>query len=279
MRSSTQDDSVTGAVVTPTPNVVNKEKIMKIVIIGGSGLIGTKVAAILRNQGHDVLQSSPSTGVNTITGEGLSGALAGANVVIDLANSPSFAPADVLSFFKQSTANLINAEKAAGVRHHVALSIVGMERSPENGYFPGKLAQEDVIKKSGVPYTIVRSTQFMEFIAGIADSATVAQTVHVSPGAFQPIAADDVAAFVAEAATGTAANQTIEIAGPQKKPMNEFITGYLAATGDKRAVVVDKEARYFGSLVDDQSLVPLGTAKLGKLDVKTWFSLRAQAAA
>ncbi|CAN7743987.1 SDR family oxidoreductase [Rhizobium sp. LjRoot258] len=252
---------------------------MKIVIIGGSGLIGTKVAALLRNQGHDVVQASPSTGVNTLTGEGLSGALAGAAVVIDLANSPSFAPADVLSFFKQSTSSLINAEKATGVRHHVALSIVGIERSPDNGYFPGKVAQEDIVKKGGVPYTIVRSTQFMEFLGGIADSATVDKTVHASPGAFQPIAADDVAGFVAEAATGIAANQTIEIAGPDKKPMSDFLTGYLAATHDARTVVVDKEARYFGSLVDDQSLVPLGTAKLGRLDVKTWFAQRAKAAA
>ncbi len=252
---------------------------MKIVIIGGSGLIGTKVAALLRNQGHDVLQSSPSTGVNTVTGEGLSGALAGAETVIDLANSPSFAPADVLSFFQQSTTNLINAEKAAGVRHHVALSIVGIERSPDNGYFRGKVAQEDIIKKGGIPYTIVRSTQFMEFLGGIADAGTVDQAVHAPSGAFQPIAADDVAAFVAEAAIGTSANQTIEIAGPDKKPMSEFLAGYLAATGDRRSVIVDKQARYFGALVDDQSLVPLGTARLGKLDVKTWFARRAQAAA
>ncbi|MBB4272878.1 SDR family oxidoreductase [Rhizobium mongolense] len=251
---------------------------MKIVIIGGSGLIGTKVAALLRNEGHNVVQSSPSTGVNTVTGEGLADVLAGAEVVIDLANSPSFAPADVLSFFERSTSNLIKAETPAGVRHHVALSIVGIERSPDNGYFPGKIAQEAIVKKGNVPYTIVRSTQFMEFIGGIADGGTIDKTVHVSPGAFQPIAADDVAAFVAEAATGTALNQTIEIAGPDKKPMSDFLTGYLAATHDARTVVVDKEAKYFGSLVDDQSLVPLGTAKLGKLDFKTWFAKRAQAA-
>jgi uncharacterized protein YbjT (DUF2867 family) len=251
---------------------------MKIVIIGGSGLIGTKVAARLRTQGHEVLQASPSTGVNSLTGEGLAGALAGADVVIDVTNSPSFAPADVLSFFERSTSNLINAEKAAGVRHHVALSIVGIERSPDNGYFRAKVAQEDLIKKGGIPYTIVRSTQFMEFLGGIADSATVDKTVHVSPGAFQPIAADDVAGFVAEAAIATPGNQTIEIAGPDKKPMSDFLIGYLAATHDARSVVVDKEARYFGALVDDQSLVPLGPAKLGRLDVKTWFAQRASAA-
>lgn len=263
----------------PTKDLQAKGRTMKIVIIGGSGLIGTKVAALLRNQGHDVLQASPATGVNTLTGEGLSGALAGAEIVIDLANSPSFQPSDVLSFFEQSTSNLIKAEQAAGVRHHVALSIVGIERSPDNGYFPGKVAQESIVKKGSVPYTIVRSTQFMEFLGGIADSATVGQTVHVSPGAFQPIAADDVAGFVSEAAISAPQNQTIEIAGPEKKPMSAFVTGFLAAAGDARTVVVDKEARYFGSLVDDQSLVPLGTAKLGRLDVKTWFARRAKAAA
>ncbi|KQV82058.1 SDR family oxidoreductase [Rhizobium sp. Root1220] len=252
---------------------------MKIVIIGGSGLIGTKVAAILRNRGHDVLQSSPSTGVNTLTGEGLSDALTGAEVVIDLANSPSFAPADVLTFFEQSTSNLIKAEKAASVRHHVALSIVGIERSPDNGYFRGKVVQESIVKKGGVPYTIVRSTQFMEFLSGIADSATVDKTVHASSGAFQPIAADDVVGFVAEAATAPVTNQTVEIAGPDKRPMSDFVKEYLAATHDARNVVVDKQARYFGSLVDDQSLVPLGAAKLGKLDMKTWFARRSQAAA
>ncbi len=252
---------------------------MKIVIIGGTGLIGTKVAALLRGQGHDVVQASPATGVNTLTGEGLSAALAGAEAVVDLANSPSFEPAAVLSFFEQSTSNLIAAEKAAGVRHHVALSIVGIERSPENGYFPGKVVQESVVKKGGVPYTIIRSTQFMEFMGGIADSATAGQTVHASPGAFQPIAADDVAGFVAEAAVSAPINQTIEIAGPEKKPMSDFLAGYLAATHDARTVVADKNARYFGSLVDDQSLVPLGPAKLGKLTAKAWFMQRNQTAA
>jgi len=252
---------------------------MKIVIIGGTGLIGTKVAERLRTQGHDVVQSSPSTGVNTLTGEGLAGVLAGASVVLDVTNSPSFEPSAVLSFFQTSTANLLKAEREAGLRHHVALSIVGIERSPDNGYFPAKVAQEDLIKKGGVPYTIVRATQFMEFLGGIADSATVDGKVHVSHGAFQPIAADDVAGFVAEAVCSKPENRTIEIAGPEKKPMSDFVKGYLTATGDKRTVVVDGQARYFGSLVDDQSLVPLGPAKLGKLDVKTWFAQRPQAAA
>jgi uncharacterized protein YbjT (DUF2867 family) len=252
---------------------------MKVVIIGGTGLIGTKVATLLRRAGHDVLQASPATGVNTLTGEGLSEALAGAEVVVDLANSPSFEPGAVLSFFEQSTSNLIEAEKAAAVPHHVALSIVGIERSPDNGYFPGKVAQERIVKAGGVPYTIIRSTQFIEFISGIADGATSGQTVHASPGAFQPIAADDVASFVAEAATSAPLNGTFEIAGPEKRPMSDFLAGYLAATRDARTVVVDKDARYFGSLVDEQSLVPLGPAKLGKLDIKTWFRQRTQTAA
>ncbi|MBW9054532.1 SDR family oxidoreductase [Rhizobium mesosinicum] len=252
---------------------------MKIVIIGGSGLIGTKVAERLRKQGHEVLQSSPSTGVNTITGEGLDGALAGANVVIDVTNSPSYEPSAVLSFFETSTTNLLKAERAAGVRHHVALSIVGIERSPDNGYFRAKLAQEALIKKNAVPYTIVRSTQFLEFLGGIADSSTVDGTVHVPHGAFQPIAADEVAGFVAEAATASAENRTIEIAGPEKKPMSDFVTEYLASIGDTRKVLVDPQARYFGTLVDDRALVPLGTAKLGTLDFRTWHSRRSQAAA
>jgi len=252
---------------------------MKIVIIGGSGLIGTKVADRLRKRGHEVVQSSPSTGVNSLTGEGLDGALAGAKVVIDVTNSPSWEPSAVLSFFETSTTNLLKAERAAGVRHHVALSIVGIERSPENGYFRAKLAQEALIKKDGTPYTIVRSTQFLEFLGGIADSATVDGTVHVSHGAFQPIAADEVAGFVAEAATAAAENRTIEIAGPEKKPMSDFVTEYLASIGDSRKVLVDPQARYFGTLVDDRALVPLGTAKLGTLDFRTWHAQRSQAAA
>ena len=245
---------------------------MKIVIIGGSGLIGTKVAARLRAKGHDVLQASPSTGVNTLTGEGLPSALAGADVVIDVSNSPSFEDSAVLSFFEKSASNLVKAELAAGVRHHVALSIVGIERSPDNGYFRAKVAQEALIKKGGVPYTIIRSTQFLEFLGGIADGGAVGQKVHASHGAFQPIAAEDVADFVAEATLGTPDNRTIEIAGPEKKPLSDFLSNYLVAAGDARTVIVDPQARYFGSLVDDQSLVPLGAAKLGKVDFKTWYA-------
>lgn len=247
---------------------------MKIVIIGGSGLIGTKVAERLRAAGHDVLQASPSNGINSVTGEGLPEALAGADVVVDVANSPSFAPADVLDFFRRSTANLLKAETAAGVRHHVALSIVGMERSPDNGYFKGKLAQEALIKDGGIPYTIVRSAQFLEFIGAIADSASDGQSVRVSSGAFQPIAADDVAGFVAEAAVASPLNGSFDIAGPQKKPMSDFVSQYLAAAGDARKVVADPAAEYFGSLVDDKSLVPLGTFKQGAIDFAAWLSSR-----
>lgn len=238
---------------------------MKIVIIGGTGRIGSKVAEHLRNKGHDVVQSAPSTGVDTLTGEGLADVLAGAEVVLDVSNSPSFEPSAVLSFFERSTANLLAAERAAGVSHHVALSIVGIERSPDNGYFRAKVAQESLIKKGGV--------------GGIADEATVDRTVRVSSGAFQPIAADDVAAFVAEATIGKPENQTIEIAGPEKKPMSDFISEYLAAVGDSRKVVADPDAKYFGTRVDDQALVPLGSAKLGKLDFRTWNAKHPQAAA
>ncbi|KQV73265.1 SDR family oxidoreductase [Rhizobium sp. Root1220] len=245
---------------------------MKIVIIGGSGLIGTKVANILRSRGHDVNQASPSTGVNALTGEGLADVLAGADVVLDVANSPSFEPAAVLSFFETATANLLEAEAKAGVGHHVALSIVGLERSPDNGYFPGKLAQEARVKNGGVPYTIVRSTQFLEFIGGIADSMAVDGTVHASPGAFQPISADDVAAFVADAVCADPINGTLEIAGPEKGPMSDFLKRFLEAKGDDRKIVVDRASKYFGSLVDEESLVPLGPAKLGKVDFATWFA-------
>ncbi|MDI7864914.1 SDR family oxidoreductase [Rhizobiaceae bacterium n13] len=247
---------------------------MKIVIIGGSGLIGTKVAEHLRAGGHSVLQASPSTGTNSLTGEGLPEALAGADVVVDVANSPSFEPAAVLDFFRRSTTNILKAETDAGVRHHVALSIVGMERSPDNGYFKGKLAQEALIKDGGVPYTIVRSTQFLEFIGAIADSASDGQIVRVSSGAFQPIAADDVASFVAEAAVAPPLNGSFDIAGPQKKPMSDFVSHYLAVAGDARKVVADPAAEYFGSLVDDKSLVPLATFKRGAIDFETWLSSR-----
>src|SRR4051795_9267280 len=200
---------------------------MKIVVIGGTGLIGSKTAAILRQRGHEVLAASPKSGVNTITGEGLKEAIAGAQVVIDLANSPSFEDKAVLEFFETSGRNLLAAETAAGVRHHVALSIVGTDRTPDNGYFRAKVAQEKLIKTSGIPYTIIRSTQFLEFLGGIADASTDGSVVRLPPGLLQPIAADDVAALVTEVALAHPRNGIIEIAGPERAPLNEIVARYL----------------------------------------------------
>jgi uncharacterized protein YbjT (DUF2867 family) len=249
---------------------------MKIVVIG-TGLIGSKTIAILRQGGHEVIAGSPKTGINTITGEGLKGAMAGAQVVVDLTNSPSFEDNAVLEFFETSGRNLLAAEAAAGVKHHVALSIVGIDRS-ENGYFRAKLAQEKLIKTSGIPYTIIRSTQFLEFLGGIADSSAEGNTVKLPPGMFQPIAADDVAPIVAEVALAAPRNGIIEIAGPERAPFNEIVARYLKATGDTRQTVRDPEARYWGGRVEEHSLVPLGEARLGHIDLDKWLS-RSQAAA
>src|SRR5213593_1878666 len=203
------------------------EKNMKIVIIGGSGLIGKKVVKNLRQRGHKVVAASPSSGVNTLTGEGLAEALVGASVVVDVANSPSFEDKAVLEFFETSGRNLLAAEAAAGVRHHVALSIVGTDRTPENGYFRAKVAQEKLIETSGIPYTIIRSTQFLEFLGAIAASSTDGNVVRLSPGLFQPIGADDVAAIVAEVALAAPRNGIVEIAGPERAPFNEIVARYL----------------------------------------------------
>ena len=219
---------------------------MKIVVIGGTGLIGSKAVAILRQGGHEVLAASPNSGVNTITGEGVKEAVAGAQVVIDLANSPSFEDEAVLEFFETSGRNLLPAETAAGVRHHVALSIVGTDRMPDNGYFRAKVAQEKLIEASGIPFTIIRSTQFMEFLRGIAAEGTDGNVVRLSPGLFQPIAADHVAAIVAEVALAAPRNGIVEIAGPERAPFNEIVGRYLKAVGDPRQVVRDPEARYWG---------------------------------
>jgi uncharacterized protein YbjT (DUF2867 family) len=251
---------------------------MKIVVIGGTGLIGSKVVAKLKQKGHEVLAAAPNTGVNTITGEGLKQAMAGTQVVIDLANSPSFEDKAVLEFFETSGRNLLAAEAAAGgVRHHVALSIVGIDRS-ENGYFRAKVAQEKLIKTSGIPYTIIRSTQFMEFLRGIADSSTDGNKVRISPGLFQPIAADDVAAIVADVALAAPRNGIVEIAGAERAPFNEIVARYLKAVGDPRAVVSNPDARYFGSRVEERSLVPLGEARLGRIALDEWLR-RSRAAA
>jgi uncharacterized protein YbjT (DUF2867 family) len=251
---------------------------MKIVVIGGTGLIGSKTVAILRQGGHEVVAASPQSGINSITGEGLNQAMAGAQVVIDLANSPSFEDQAVLDFFETSGRNLLAAEAAAGVRHHVALSIVGTDRTPDNGYFRAKVAQEKLIGASDIPYTIIRSTQFLEFLRWIADAGADGNMVRLSPGLFQPIAADDVAAIVADVALATPRNGIVEIAGPERAPLNEMVARYLKAIGDPREVLSDPEARYSGGRVEERSLVPLGEARLGRIGLDEWLR-RSQAVA
>jgi uncharacterized protein YbjT (DUF2867 family) len=249
----------------------DKETEMKIVVIGGTGLIGSKTGPFLRQGGHEVVAASPNTGVNTITGEGLKEAMAGTQVVIDLANSPSFEDRAVLEFFETSGRNLLAAEAAAGVRHHVALSIVGTDRTPDNGYFRAKVAQEKLIEASGIPYTIIRSTQFLDFLGRIADSGTDGAMVRLSPGLFQPIASDDVAAIVADVALAAPRNGIVEIAGPERAPFHEIVARYLKAIGDPRQVVRDPEARYWGGRVEERSLVPLGEARLGRIGLDEWL--------
>jgi uncharacterized protein YbjT (DUF2867 family) len=250
---------------------------MKIVVIGGTGLIGSKTVAILRQGGHEVVAASPQSGINTITGEGLKEAMVGAQVVIDLANSPSFEDKAVLEFFETSGSNLLAAETAAGVRYHVALSIVGTDRS-DNGYFRAKVAQEKLIAVSGIPYTIVRATQFLEFLRGIADSSTDGNMVRLPPVLFQPIAADEVASIVAEVALAAPRNGIVEIAGPERALFNEIVARYLKAVGDPREMVRDPEARYWGGRVEERSLVPLGEARLGHIGMDEWLR-RSQARA
>jgi uncharacterized protein YbjT (DUF2867 family) len=249
---------------------------MKIVIIGGTGLIGSKTVERLRNRGHELIAASPNTGVNTMTGEGLAEALAGAQVVIDLANSPSFEDKAVMDFFETSGRNLLAAEKIAGVKHHIALSVVGTERLQESGYFRAKLAQEKLIKASGMPYTIVHSTQFMEFLSGIAQSGTVGDTVHLSPAFVQPIASDDVADAMTDVALEAPINGTIEIAGPERMRLSDLVARYLTAMGDARNVVPDPEARYFGARLEDGSLVSDSNPRLGKITVEQWFPTAAR---
>ena len=250
---------------------------MKIVVIGGTGLIGSKTVVILREGGHEVVAASPKSGVNTITGEGLKEALAGAQVVIDLANSPSFEDKAVLEFFETSERHLLPAEATAGVRHHVALSIVAIDRT-DNGYFRAKVAQEKLIEASGIPYIVIRSTQFLEFLGGIAASSADGNVVRLPPSLFQPIAADDIAPIVAEVALAAPRNGIVEIAGPERAPFNEIIARYLKAVGDPREVVRDPEARYWGRRVEEHSLVPLGEARLGRIGLDEWLR-RAQARA
>jgi uncharacterized protein YbjT (DUF2867 family) len=246
---------------------------MKIVVIGGTGLIGGKLVKLLQARGHEVLAASPGNGVNAVTGEGLAAALAGAEVVVDVANSPSFAPADVLDFFQKSSRNLGRAEKEAGVRHHVALSIVGTDRLPKNGYFCAKLAQEELIKQNGIPYTILRATQFMEFMAAIGQSSVVDGEIRLSPALIQPVAADDVAAALADVALAAPLNGITELAGPQQFPLEQIVRRALAAAGETRPIVTDPRAPYFGSELEHGSLVPAPDAKprLGAISYDAWL--------
>ncbi|MHC8366433.1 SDR family oxidoreductase [Pseudomonas sp. ZT5P21] len=245
---------------------------MKIVVIGGTGLIGSKLVNNLRERGHDVLAAAPSTGVNSITREGLAEAMDGADIVVDVANAPSWEDQAVLDFFETSGRNLLAAEAAAGVRHHVALSIVGSERLPENGYFRAKVAQENLIKASGIPYTILRATQFFEFVGGIAQSATVGEEICVSPALIQPMASDDVVAALTVVALATPVNGTVEVAGPEAMPLDELVRRFLRATGDTRKVVPDVHARYFGAVLDDQSLTPGKNPHLGTIRFEDWLA-------
>jgi uncharacterized protein YbjT (DUF2867 family) len=247
---------------------------MKIVVIGGTGLIGSKLVKQLVARGHEAVAASPNTGVNTLTGEGLAEALKGAQVVVDVANSPSFEDKAVMDFFETSGRNLLAAEAAASVQHHVALSVVGTERLQGSGYFRAKLAQEKLIKAASVPYTIVHATQFLEFLGGIAQSGTEGRTVRLSPALVQPIASDDVAAAMADFALGAPINGTVEIAGPERVGLATLVARYLKATGDPRTVVADAKAPYFGVELDDRSLTPGDHPRLGTVGFDAWLAAR-----
>ena len=244
---------------------------MKIVVIGGTGLIGSKVVSNLRQDAHEVTAAAPNTGVNTITGEGLAEALAGTDVVVDVANSPSFADDAVMAFFKTSGKNLLAAETEAGVGHHVALSVVGTERLLESGYFRAKKVQEDLIKASGIPYTILRSTQFFEFLDAIANSSTQDGEVRASPAHVQPVASDDVAALVAKVATMAPRNGMIELAGPERFSLDDLLRRFLQAKGDTRSVSADVHARYFGVELNDKSLTPSNNPHIGATSFDAWL--------
>ncbi|MEV7908126.1 SDR family oxidoreductase, partial [Streptomyces anulatus] len=237
---------------------------------GGTGLIGSKVVAKLGEHGHEAVAAAPNTGVNTITGEGLAKVLTGAQVVIDVSNSPSFEDAAVLEFFETSTRNLLAAETAAGVGHHVAVSVVGTERMPENGYFRAKIAQEQLIEKSSIPFSLVHATQFFEFVRSIADEATDGDTVRIAPVLFQPIAGDEVAQAVGRVSVGSPLNGRIEVAGPERFRMDEFFRDVLGGWGDPRQVVTDVHAHYFGSELGERTLVPGDGATLGQIRYRDW---------
>jgi uncharacterized protein YbjT (DUF2867 family) len=245
---------------------------MRVVLVGGSGLIGKKLAALLRDAGHEVAIASPSHGVNAVTGEGLAKVMQGAQVVVDVSNSPSFEDQAVLDFFESSTRHLLAAEAAAGVRHHVALSVVGSDRVPDSGYLRAKLAQEALIRTGPVPYTIVRATQFFEFLGTIAHVSAVGDTLRASPARMQPVAGDDVAAALAEWVTRPPLTGTAELAGPEAFGIDALLRLVLAHSGDSRTVVTDPEARYFGARLDERSLVPLGEATLGRTTLAQWWA-------
>ena len=245
---------------------------MKIVVIGGTGLIGSKLVTNLRERGHDAVPASPDTGVNTLTGEGLADVLRGASVVVDVSNSPSFEDAAVMKFFTTSTRNLLEQAAAAGVKHYVALSVVGTERIPDSPYLRAKNTQEALIKESGMPYSIVHATQFFEFVKRIADDATVGTTVRLPPVLIQPMAADDVAKAVGRIAVGGPLNGTIEVAGPQQFRFDELIRQGLVARHDPREVVVDPHARYFGAELGERSLIPADGARLGDMRFQDWLN-------
>jgi uncharacterized protein YbjT (DUF2867 family) len=244
---------------------------MKIVVIGGTGLIGSKLVAKLREHGHEAIPASPDSGVNTLTGEGLAEVLEGAEVVVDVSNSPSFEDDAVLAFFETSTRNLLKTEGAAGVGHHVALSVVGTDRLSESGYFRGKIAQEKLIEGSPIPYSIVHATQFFEFVKSIADGATDGDTVRLAPVLIQPMAAEDVAAAVGRTAVGPPVNGIVEVAGPEQFRLDEFIRRGLEAREDLRDVIADPDARYFGARLDERTLVPDGDASLAETHFEDWL--------
>ena len=244
---------------------------MKIIVIGGTGLIGSKVVTKLRESGFEAVGASPNSGVNTITGDGLAAAITGASVVVDVSNSPSFEDAAVLAFFETSTRNLLAAEAAEGVRHHVALSVVGSERLAESGYMRAKIAQEKLIEQSSIPYSIVHATQFFEFMKGIADAATDGNTVRLAHVLIQPMAADDVATAVAKIAVGAPVNGIVEVAGPEQFRLDELVRRYLAARDDRRSVIADPRARYFGAVLGERALVP-DHATLGEVGFDNWLS-------
>lgn len=245
---------------------------MKVVVIGGSGLIGKKLVPVLRQEGHEGVSASPSSGVNALTGEGLAEALKGANVVVDVSNSPSWGDAEVMAFFDTSTRNLLAAEKIAGVTHHVALSVVGADRMADSGYMRAKVNQEKVIETGGVPYTIVRATQFFEFLGYIADSGKEGDSVRLSTAPMQPLAADDVAAALADVAVSEPLNAIIELAGPEVMSIAEFVGRFMAATGDKRAVIADPQALYTGAVMDDRGIAPGANPRLGPTKFDDWFA-------